>query len=114
MPTVIIDASGNQKAINNSIQYLAHGGRFVLIGLQKDELIFSHPEFHKRETTLMSSRNATKKDFEHVIDSIKKGYLHPSKYITHRLPFDVAGKEFEILTRPESKVIKALIEIRTE
>ncbi|MES1222185.1 MAG: zinc-binding alcohol dehydrogenase family protein, partial [Bacteroidota bacterium] len=67
MPTVIIDATGNQSAINNALQYLAHGGTYVLIGLQRDEIIFSHPEFHKRESTLMSSRNATRKDFEYVI-----------------------------------------------
>ena len=35
MPTIIIDATGNQYAINNALQYLAHGGRFILIGLQK-------------------------------------------------------------------------------
>jgi threonine dehydrogenase-like Zn-dependent dehydrogenase len=26
MPTVVIDATGNQKAINNALQYLGHGG----------------------------------------------------------------------------------------
>lgn len=72
MPTVVIDATGSQKAINNAFQYLAHGGRFVMIGLQKGEITFSHPEFHKREATLMSSRNATQADFEHVIDSLNK------------------------------------------
>lgn len=66
MPTVIIDATGNKKAMQNAFQYMAHGARFVLIGLQKEEISFSHPEFHKREGTLMSSRNATRKDFEHV------------------------------------------------
>ena len=49
MPTVVIDATGNQKAINNAFQYLAHGGRFVLIGLQKEASSVSHPEYHKRE-----------------------------------------------------------------
>src|SRR5258706_16247422 len=60
MPTVVIDATGNQKAINNAFQYMAHGGRYVLIGLQREEISFSHPDFHKRESTLMSSRNATR------------------------------------------------------
>src|SRR6185503_6743165 len=64
MPTVVIDATGNQSAVNGAFQYLAHGGRLVLIGLQKGEISFSHPEFHKREATLMSSRNATRADFE--------------------------------------------------
>jgi threonine dehydrogenase-like Zn-dependent dehydrogenase len=75
MPTVVIDATGSLKAINNAFQYMAHGARYVMIGLQKGDICFSHPEFHKREATLMSSRNATRKDFEHVIDSMKKGYV---------------------------------------
>ena len=64
MPTVVIDASGRQKAINSALQYMAHTARLVLIGLQKEEISFSHPEFHKREATLMSSRNATREDFD--------------------------------------------------
>src|SRR5436189_4830231 len=65
MPTVVIDATGNLKAINDAFNYMAHGGRYILIGLQKENISFSHPEFHKRETTLMSSRNATRLNFEH-------------------------------------------------
>jgi threonine dehydrogenase-like Zn-dependent dehydrogenase len=59
MPTIVIDAIGNLKAINTAFSYLVYGGRDVLVGLQKGENSFSHPEFHKRELTLMSSRNAT-------------------------------------------------------
>src|SRR5579871_842171 len=29
MPTLVIDATGNRKAINSALQYLAHGGRYV-------------------------------------------------------------------------------------
>ncbi len=111
MPTVVIDATGNQKAINNALQYLAHGGRYVLIGLQKNELIFSHPEFHKRETTLMSSRNATKKDFEHVMNCIKRGLVNPSTYITHKVKFDEVKDKFESWLYPENGVIKAMVEM---
>jgi 2-desacetyl-2-hydroxyethyl bacteriochlorophyllide A dehydrogenase len=109
MPTVIIDASGNQKAINNAFQYLGHGGRFVLIGLQKGEIQFMHPEFHKRESTLMSSRNATRIDFEHVISCLKKGIIHPLHYITHHVHFDEVIQQFESWLKPETGVIKAMI-----
>ena len=108
MPTVIIDATGNQKAINNALPWLAHGGRFILIGLQKAELIFSHPEFHKREATLMSSRNATKEDFSFVIDSMKKGSVNASNYITHRAHFDEVKDVFETWLDPKNGVIKAM------
>ncbi len=111
MPTVVIDATGSQKAINSAFQYMAHGARFVLIGLQKDEIVFSHPEFHKREGTLMSSRNATRQDFEHVIDSIKKGLVKPVNYITHRTGFDTLDVEFENWLTNNASVIKAVVSL---
>lgn len=111
MPTVVIDATGSQKAINNALQYLAHGGTFVLIGLQKEELIFSHPEFHKRETTLMSSRNATRADFEQVISAIESGAVKPETYITHRVKFIGLKDVFESWTRPDTGVIKGMVEM---
>ena len=111
MPTVVIDATGNLQAINNAFQYMAHGGRYVLIGLQKGNITFSHPEFHKKEGTLMSSRNATRTDFEHVIHSMKNKEVNPATYITHRVLFKDVKDEFESWLNPESGVIKAMIEM---
>ena len=110
MPTVIIDATGSQQAINNALQYLAHGGRFVLVGLQKEVFSFSHPEFHKRESTLMSSRNATREDFIQVIDCIKNGTIDPAIYITHRAKFENLLNVFETWMNPANGVIKAVVE----
>ncbi len=111
MPTVVIDATGSQKAINNAFQYMAHGARFVLIGLQKNELSFSHPEFHKREATLMSSRNATIEDFEHVIRSMKQGLVKPTTYITHQVAFNEVMDKFEEWLDPKNGVIKAMVKM---
>ncbi|HEX6168521.1 MAG TPA: zinc-binding alcohol dehydrogenase family protein [Chitinophagaceae bacterium] len=111
MPTTVIDATGNLKAINTAFQYMAHGGRYVLIGLQKENISFSHPEFHKREGTLMSSRNAIRKDFEQVIACIKRGQITPTTYITHRVVFDDVIGEFENWLDPTNGVIKAMIEV---
>lgn len=111
MPTVVIDATGSLKAINNSFQYMAHGARYVLVGLQKGEICFSHPEFHKREATLMSSRNATREDFQHVISSLKSGLVKPTNYITHRVKFDEVKEQFPSWLKPETGVIKATVEL---
>ena len=111
MPTVVIDATGSQKAITHSFQYMAHGARYVLVGLQKGEICFSHPEFHKREATLMSSRNATRADFEHVIASMKKGWVTPTTYITHRVGFDQVKAEFASWLDPAKGVVKVMVEL---
>lgn len=109
MPTVVIDATGSLRAINQAFAYLAHGGRYVLVGLQKGDISFSHPEFHKREATLMSSRNATRADFERVIASMKKGLVNPKTYITHRVAFGQVGNEFAGWLDPAAGVIKAMV-----
>jgi 2-desacetyl-2-hydroxyethyl bacteriochlorophyllide A dehydrogenase len=109
MPTVVIDATGSQKAINNGFMYMAHGARYVLVGLQKNEISVSHPEFHKREATLMSSRNATREDFEHVVASMKAGMVDPTTYITHRVGFDDVKREFDGWLDPANGVIKAMV-----
>ena len=110
-PTVVIDATGSLKAITSAFQYMAHGARYVLVGLQKGDINFNHPEFHKREATLMSSRNATRADFEHVIASMKKGLVDPTNYITHRVDFNDVKGNFSGWLDPANGVIKAMISL---
>jgi 2-desacetyl-2-hydroxyethyl bacteriochlorophyllide A dehydrogenase len=111
MPTVVMDATGNLNALNNAFQYMAHGARYVLAGLQKENICFSHPEFHKREATLMSSRNATREDFEYVIDCIKKKKIEPLHFISHRCLFKDLGIGFSSYLKQETGVIKAIVEV---
>lgn len=109
--TVVVDATGSLSAINHGIYYLAHGGRYVLVGLQKEAFSFSHPEFHKRETTLMSSRNALRSDFENVINLVKNKLIQPQKYITHSVMFDDVIDQFPTWLKPEVGVVKAMISV---
>ncbi len=108
LPQVVIDATGNKAAIHAGFDYLAHGGRYVLVGLQKGDISFPHPDFHRREATLMSSRNATAGDFKKVMESVRKGQIDPSSYITHRVPFTKIAEEFTDWLDPAKGVIKAM------
>ena len=55
----VFDATGNSDAMNAGFAYVAHGGAYVLVSIVRDDFAFADPEFHKRETTLLGSRNAT-------------------------------------------------------
>lgn len=111
MPSVVIDATGNLSAINNAFSSMGHGARYVLIGLQRGDITVNHPEFHKREGTLMSSRNATREDFEKVISSMAEKLIKPTTYITHRVSFSEIKANFASWLLPENKVIKAMVEL---
>ncbi|MCI3922914.1 zinc-binding alcohol dehydrogenase family protein [Paenibacillus sp. TRM 82003] len=110
-PTIVFDATGNAKSMTASFRYPAHGGTLVFVGLVKSDISFDDPEFHKRELTLMASRNATKEDFRTVIEALEAGALDVSRYITHRAAFDDMIPVFESWLDPESKVMKAIVEL---
>jgi 2-desacetyl-2-hydroxyethyl bacteriochlorophyllide A dehydrogenase len=107
--TSVIDATGSLKAINGGLQYVSHSGNYVLVGLQKEHFSFAHPDFHKRETTLMSSRNATRSDFEQVMNVLKADQIEVSTFITHRIGFDALKDEFQSLSNPSHYVVKAMV-----
>lgn len=99
LAAVVIDATGNRTAIESMPEYLAHGGRMVLVGLQKEKFAFSHPEFHRKEATLMSSRNATLDDFQSAKDLLKDGKFPLEAYLTHEMDFHDALEGFPELLK---------------
>jgi 2-desacetyl-2-hydroxyethyl bacteriochlorophyllide A dehydrogenase len=111
LPTVVMDATGNAKSMESALQYVSHGGRLVYVGLVKADITFHDPEFHKREMTMMSSRNATREDFEKVIESIRVGHVDTDSFITHRSAFDDMISSYESWMKPETGVIKAIVEL---
>ena len=107
---IVIDATGNKKSIQQQLTFLGHGGKWILIGLQREDLHINHPEFHKREATLMSSRNATKHDFEQVMDKIDKKEIDPALLITHTLDFKEVVNSFSTFIGDQT-LIKGIIKV---
>lgn len=107
----VFDATGSVESQKKAIEHTAHGGRIVLVGLAKGDINYFHPDFHKRELTLMSSRNATREDFENVIQSLEKRTAKVVPFITHRTTFDRVPVEFEKWLDPSEGVIKAVVEV---
>ncbi|HVT80191.1 MAG TPA: zinc-binding alcohol dehydrogenase family protein [Phycisphaerae bacterium] len=108
--TVVIDATGNAKSMCGALQYLAHGGRLVYVGLFPGEFSLSDPEFHKRETTLLGSRNALPEDFSRIIRMIEAKQIDTGPWITHRAKAEDLVEAFPTWTQPATGVLKAIIE----
>ncbi|QTD37679.1 zinc-binding alcohol dehydrogenase family protein [Polaribacter batillariae] len=105
--TAVFDASGNKFALETCPDYMSHGGRFVLVGLSKGELTYTHPKIHAKEMTLMCSRNATTEDFEYVISVLDQ--FPTESFITHNVPFTEMIHHFDRWLKPETGVIKATV-----
>lgn len=109
---VVIDATGHNASMVRSLEFAAFAGRVVYVGITQQNLEFPHaPVMHRRELTLLASRNALSSDFARIISLIEDGTINTTPWITHRTTFDRVIDEFETFTRPESGVIKAVIEL---
>ena len=111
MYSVIYDVTGNKHSMVNAIENLAPQGRLVFVGVTPDELVFPHPKMHRREATLISTRNAKSEDFPYIIDLIESGTLNTDPWVTHRSTFSRVIDEFEQFTKPESGVLKAVVDV---
>ena len=108
MATAVFDATGFKGALEGGVDYMSHGGRYVLVGLSKGDLNFNHPKIHAKETTIMCSRNATTEDFEHVINVLNQ--FPTDSFITHNVPFTEMISHFDSWTKPATGVIKATVD----
>lgn len=107
---VVFDATGNPKAMERGFRFVAHAGSYVLISVVGAPITFSDPEFHKRETTLLGSRNATAEDFQTVLEAMRAGRIPTAALNTHRLALAEVPARFGTLLDPTQGVVKALVE----
>jgi 2-desacetyl-2-hydroxyethyl bacteriochlorophyllide A dehydrogenase len=110
LPTAVFDATGNPASMASAFNLPAPGGRLVFVGLFQGDVAFNDPNFHRRELALLASRNALPGDFTRIIRLIEAGRIDTSPWITHRAPLSGVVAEFPAWTRPETGVIKAMIE----
>jgi 2-desacetyl-2-hydroxyethyl bacteriochlorophyllide A dehydrogenase len=106
----VFDATGSAASMMKSFDYVAAGGRLIFVGLTLDPISFVDPEFHRREITLMASRNATPTDFARVLATIGSGEARPAAWITHRLTLDEIPERFAAV-RSDPSLIKAIVHV---
>ncbi len=107
----VFDCTGSAEAMSSGFLLVAHGGAYVLVSIVLGAITFADPEFHKRETTLLGSRNATRQDFDAVFAKLRAGTIPTKALNTHRAALADAPKAFPHWLQPSSGVVKALIEI---
>jgi 2-desacetyl-2-hydroxyethyl bacteriochlorophyllide A dehydrogenase len=111
LPMTVFDATGSPRSMAQTFHYIEQGGKIVFVSIVQADIPLPDPEFHRRETTLFSSRNATAADFAFVIEQIEAGNLHLDAWITHRATPEALIEEFPNWLNPEFGVVKAMLEL---
>jgi 2-desacetyl-2-hydroxyethyl bacteriochlorophyllide A dehydrogenase len=111
LPTFVFDATGNADSMRAAFRLIANAGTLVLVGIVLGDLSFEDQDFHRRETTLLASRNALPDDFRAVLRALESGRIDVGRWITHRAGIGDAVDAFAAWTQPSSGVVKAMIEV---
>lgn len=111
LASVVFDATGNAGCMARAFEFAGFGGRVVFVGITTEPVPLNDPLFHRRELTLLASRNAVASDFTRIIGLIREGTINTQAWITHRLKFATVLQTFPALLEPGSGVVKAMIEM---
>lgn len=109
LPTAVFDATGSARSMTAALQYVANGGRVIFVGITQEAVSFQGPEFHRREMTILSSRNALGTDLSRVIRLMEDGTIDTRPWITHRAGVDDIVEQFPSWLDPGQGVVKALL-----
>ncbi len=109
---VVVDATGSHLSMGDALGYAAIRGRVVYVGITQQNVTFPHaPIMHRRELTLLASRNALSRDFSRIIELIEAGRIDTVPWITHHANFQDLVQVFPSWLDPASKVIKAIVTV---
>lgn len=110
LPSAVFDATGNAESMSTAFQYVGHGGRLVFVGLVQGDVALPDPLFHRREMTLLATRNSTAVQFRRIIALLERGEIDTAAWITHRAALADAPRQFPAWIAPETGVVKAMLE----
>jgi 2-desacetyl-2-hydroxyethyl bacteriochlorophyllide A dehydrogenase len=109
-PSTVFDATGNKESMHGCFNLVANGGQIVFVGLFQGQITFDDPNFHRREITLMASRNSTKRELKEILEMIEVGKINTNPWITHRSRMEDFIEVFPSWLQLNSGIIKGIIE----
>jgi 2-desacetyl-2-hydroxyethyl bacteriochlorophyllide A dehydrogenase len=111
LPSVVFDATGNRDSMEQCVQRVGHGGRIVFVGLVAGHVALDDSLFHRKEVTLLASRNSTADDFRHVVEMMEQGGVDVRGWVTHGAELrDVPGQFVEWM-KGDAGVVKAMVKL---
>lgn len=113
-PDIIWDCTGHRGSMEASIEAAAHGGTIVFVGLINESITYHAPSFHRRELSLLSSRNAVASDFHGVIGAMTDLSVDVAPWITHQVEAPQFPQVIDEWLAPGSGLLKGVIEIPSD
>lgn len=111
---VVFDATGHPGSMARTLRLARFTGRIVFVGITKEPVQVDDPLFHRRELTLLASRNAVASDFPRILGLIEAGRIDTRPWITHRCVLSELPARMQEWVNPGSGVVKAVVAVEKD
>jgi 2-desacetyl-2-hydroxyethyl bacteriochlorophyllide A dehydrogenase len=108
---VVFDATGHAGSMARTLKLARFTGRIVYVGITKEPVLLDDALFHRRELTLLASRNAVSADFPRILGLIESGQIDTRPWITHCCDFDELPEQIVDWVKPSTGVVKAVVTV---
>jgi 2-desacetyl-2-hydroxyethyl bacteriochlorophyllide A dehydrogenase len=109
---VVFDATGHPGSMAQTFSYAAFGGRVIYVGITSQPVVLDDPLFHRRELTLLASRNSVPADFRRILQLQEEGRIRLQSWITHRAQsLPQLAADLPLWLQPDAGLVKAVISL---
>ncbi len=110
LPTLVFDCTGNPGSMHDAFSYTAAGGKLTFVGLFVGDISFHDPDpFHRREMTILSSRNALPAEHRFILEQLENGSIETRSWVSELCPAEGMADRFPTWTDPGSGILKAVV-----
>lgn len=109
---VVIEAVGLPETFRSAVDLACFGGRVVYVGYAKSEVSYNTSLFNLKELDIMGSRNATRTDFEAVIDHLQATPGLAQKIISRVFAWQDAAQAFPFWDANRQDIFKVMIDMQ--
>jgi len=106
---LVFDCTGDRGSMEQSIHLLEQGGKLIFVGLVNDHVSLFDPDLHRREATILASRNSIPAEHHHVLQAMEDGQIDIGAWPTEYASLSIMAQRFPAWLRREAGVVKAVI-----
>ena len=107
---IVIDCSGNTKAVESELMSVKAGGTIVLVGVSQKPIEFASVIAVMKEITLKGSIAYTKEEFKNCISLISNKKIDVMKFVDDIVPLSDTQKAYERLTSGTDSAVKIMVD----
>jgi 2-desacetyl-2-hydroxyethyl bacteriochlorophyllide A dehydrogenase len=107
---LVFDCTGDRDSMEQSIRLLEQGGKLIFVGLVNDHVSLFDPDLHRREATILASRNSTPDEHHRVLNLMESGQVNVTAWPTECAHRSIMHERFPAWLRREAGIVKAVVD----